>query len=140
MKTTLFSIRNKFFTALAMLLFFNSGFSQERYSEKLNIIFQTFITKDFRLLRPIVKVSDSLTFDHTTEVLLSQQICLLPAPESYMVIDTETIGYNQRVTVEYQYADKARLHYFTFNPKGILIGLQVIPDKKSSSIKYSSLY
>lgn len=123
MKTNQSTTVSKMATVVA-LLFSSLIFSQGAYKSELNTIFETFITKDFQLLDPILQ-------KHKREALLrnkisiAQQICLVPSPESYTVVKSETIGYNERVTVQYQYADKLRTHYFTFDRKKRLIAIEV---------------
>lgn len=128
MKTTY--VNHLFKIVVVIFLNAQTSFSQDRFKEQLNVIFETFITKDFQLLNSIVKhqyknksVKEVENFINT----IKQQICLFPTPEGYRVIAYETIGYNEKLTVEYQYANKIRLHYFTFNPKGKLIRIQVLP-------------
>ncbi|GEC80181.1 hypothetical protein [Flavobacterium aquatile] len=134
MKTTYV---NHLFQILVVIIFLNvqTSFSQDKYKDQLNVIFETFITKDFQLLNPIVKhqyknktIKEVENFINT----IKQQICLFPTPEGYRVIGNETIGFNEKLTVEYQYANKTRLHYFTFNPKGKLIRIQVAPSIAAS--------
>ncbi len=115
---------------LAGIFFTNTSFSQNKFDNQLNVIFETFTTKDFQLLVPILKPQEKkyLSKDVMTTIeVAAKQICLVPAPESYRIVETETIGDNERITVEYQYTNKARFHYFTFSPKGKLIGLEVVP-------------
>jgi len=135
MKTNLFTTVSRITLLVGSLLFFNPIFSQKPYGEELDAIFQTFITKDFKLLEPITKNNKSDRFARSNNFnkdLIAQQICLVTAPESYIVVKSETIGRNEMVTVAYQYADKIRTHYFTFDPKGRLISIQVRP---ASAIK-----
>lgn len=117
------------------ILYSNTSFSQERFKEQLNVIFETFMTKDFQLLTPIVKQVDKNKSSKEVEHFMNtikQQICQFPSPEGYRVIGYETIGYNEKLTVEYQYANKIRLHYFTFNSKGKLIRVQIVPSMVAS--------
>ena len=127
MKTNLFTTVSKT-AVLVSLLFYNSLFSQEAYQTQLNTIFKTFITKDFQLLKPLMQQHKINSFQKNSvskESLMVQQIGLVPTPESYSVIKSETIGYNERLTVQYQYADKLRTHYFTFDRKGRLISIEI---------------
>ena len=129
MKTTYFHRLLKLLVLTALLLE-NDSFSQSKYQSQLNIIFDTFITKDFKLLHPILKFREKKHLSGTEGIdleIISQQICLVSSPESYRIVGSEAIGDDERMTVEYQYHDKLRLYYFIFNPKGKLIGFEAIP-------------
>jgi len=110
------------------LLSFTTSFSQNKYQTQMNVIFDVFITKNFQPLASVLKPQDKNYFAEDRNVNLKtvvEQICLVGSPESYRIIEAETIGDDEKITVEYQYQDKARRHYFYFNPKGKLIGLEV---------------
>lgn len=127
MKANLFTSVSKT-AVLVSLLFSNLMFSQKGYQYQLDTLFETFITKDFQLLEPIILNQEIDSFQKaglSTKSLMVQQICLVPSPESYAVLRSETIGYNERVTVQYQYADKLRTHHFTFDRKRRLIAVEV---------------
>lgn len=127
MKANLFTSVSKT-AVLASLLFSNLMFSQKGYEFQLNTLFKTFITKDFQLLEPIILKQEIDFLQNpglSTKSLMVQQICLVPSPESYAVLRSETIGYNERLTVQYQYADKLRTHHFTFDRKRRLIAVEV---------------
>src|SRR6218665_1338576 len=127
MKTNYLSglVKGFFFMAL---LSFTTSFSQNKYQTQMNVIFDVFITKNFQPLASVLKPQDKNYFAEDRNVNLKtvvEQICLVGSPESYRIIEAETIGDDEKITVEYQYQDKARRHYFYFNPKGKLIGLEV---------------
>lgn len=127
MKTTYIT---RLFLALLILLTLGTttAFSQNKYDAQLNLIFEAFVTKDFQHLNAVLKQNSKkqLQSNSNNLELVVKQICLFPSPESYRVIEDETIGDNQKITVEYQYADKVRYHYFTFDTKGNLIAAEVV--------------
>lgn len=142
MKTIINKTSILFGLLIAGILVSNVSFAQQKdFKKELDILFTGFKNQDYEILKPLlhdeVKISENIPVG-MNDMVVPQILAQIPIPDSYKVIKTETIGDNLKITTEYFYKDrdKARLQYFTFNPNGIVIDLDILSDatKVESSI------
>jgi hypothetical protein len=107
---------------------------KDSYKKEADIVFQSFKTKKYELLRPLldpnVKIAEGIP-QGLNDLVLPQIIKQLPAPLSYKIIKTEKKGATTKITAQYKYKDSTVAHYFVFNEKGKITDLNIFSDAKA---------
>lgn len=132
MKTT--SIYNSLAKGILLvaILISQSSFSQTKdYTKELDIIFNSFKTKNYELIKPLldsnVKISPSIPTG-MNDLVIPQVIAQVPVPDSYTVLKTEDIEGNVKVTAAYNYGTGKRFQYFVFDKNGKVTDLDILHD------------
>ncbi len=126
--------------ALLWLLFATtsiSAFAQgEAYKTQLDIIFKSFQSKDYSLLKPLIDahVKIGTLPQGLNDAVIPQVLNQLPIPDSYKITGTAKEGANTRVNTEYHYtAGNTRNQNFVFDAQNKILEMDILGDAQVSS-------